>query len=355
MTSVNVKENDYAHDFAPKSKALFMSDDAELHAFDVLQDGILMVSDPGKNAVISYANPSALTLLDRTLNKIIGHPVRDVFQASHRADAGDADGAGKPDVGKRAEELIFAVRDGGLPKNLTFQTRQGPHQISLECQFMERGTGVLIALRNITALAAQARHHKQQLSTLINRTRDLQTERSHMQAELEKLRIQSRELERMVPFDRASGLPNRAHFMDLAAAEFQRSRRYGHCLSVVMAKILGYDTIIRSQGADCGDAVLMGIAQVCDTACRSGVDIVGRYSDSVFALVLPETNVSGALIFEDRLRTIAARMPIATPRGRIKLGLRTGIVGVQDEDRAILDSLNRAETAMLSRGEPTAE
>ncbi len=65
----------------------------------------------------------------------------------------------------------------------------------------------------------------------------------------------------------------------------------------------------------------MGLAQVCESVYRSGADIAGRISDTEIAIILPETNFSGALQFAVRLRSQVASTPIQIESGFVHLGL----------------------------------
>jgi len=156
------------------------------------------------------------------------------------------------------------------------------------------------------------------------------------------LRHRVKKLERTANFDADTGLPNRAYLLERGAAEFQRSRRYGHALSIAVAEVHGFYKIVQSHGASSGDKAMAGLAQVCESACRAGTDIAGRISQTEIAILLPETTLSGALQFVDRLRSLIADTPIQLENGFIRLGIRSNTDTIQEDDHSFMQCLLRA-------------
>jgi diguanylate cyclase (GGDEF)-like protein len=109
--------------------------------------------------------------------------------------------------------------------------------------------------------------------------------------------------------DALTGVYNRRYFDQFLTAEVDRSRRFSHCLVVMMLDIDHFKEYNDSFGHQAGDKALQLVAQ-CLQQERRGTDVVARIGGEEFALVLPETDVDGALKVAEKIRrTIAASHP----------------------------------------------
>ena len=93
--------------------------------------------------------------------------------------------------------------------------------------------------------------------------------------------------------DGLTGLNNRRHFFDQAKGEFERIRRYGRALSVVMIDIDHFKQLNDTHGHFVGDAVLREVARRIQEAVRT-IDVVARYGGEEFAVLMPETDLAEA-------------------------------------------------------------
>lgn len=109
------------------------------------------------------------------------------------------------------------------------------------------------------------------------------------------------ELRRMAITDSLTSLFNRRHFFDLARLEFERARRYGEELSVIMLDIDHFKQVNDTYGHVAGDSVLATLARVCRADLRE-MDILARYGGEEFVILLPNTSIDAALVAAERLR-----------------------------------------------------
>src|SRR5918994_1832188 len=117
---------------------------------------------------------------------------------------------------------------------------------------------------------------------------------------LARIRVGSRvvqyqqHLEYQTQIDSLTGLFNRRAFEKKIGEEFERSKRYGHPLSVVILDIDNFKKINDTYGHHGGDAALVRISEILRERSRSS-DFPSRLGGEEFVLVLPETDQDSAI------------------------------------------------------------
>jgi two-component system chemotaxis family response regulator WspR len=109
--------------------------------------------------------------------------------------------------------------------------------------------------------------------------------------------------------DGLTGVWNRKMIFDTLAREFDRARREGKPLAIVMADLDRFKTINDRFGHPAGDAVLQEVGR----RLRAGVrtyDHVGRYGGEEFLIVLPDCDQEKAGKLSERLRQFVAESPM---------------------------------------------
>lgn len=151
-------------------------------------------------------------------------------------------------------------------------------------------------------------------------------------------------LEKLVSIDTNTGLHKESEFFRKLDAEFQRARRHGKDLSILVIQILNYDELY----AIYGEADVVNILKsVCEYMCREL-----RICDTKFAIgrgklsiLLAETNGEGARKVAEKLHMSLERVT-TTIRGdvrkvvRIKPGI--GMASLCEGDGNALELYNRA-------------
>ena len=101
--------------------------------------------------------------------------------------------------------------------------------------------------------------------------------------------------------DELTGLHNRKYLQEQLEAEISRAKRYGTKLSCILFDLDYFKVINDCYGYEWGDILLTKIAGIMSNAARKE-DIVTRYGDEEFLLILPNTTEENAFIFGERLR-----------------------------------------------------
>jgi diguanylate cyclase (GGDEF)-like protein len=145
--------------------------------------------------------------------------------------------------------------------------------------------------------------------------------------------------------DPLTGLHNRRHFYKLAEGEFKRSLRYQRELSAIMFDIDHFKQVNDRYGHAVGDQVLTAIAQNCKKGIRSA-DIAGRYGGEEFVILLPETNLTKARQFAERLRKKLGNVIVESEKGPVSVTISMGVAALEFSCTSLNELLNRADHAL---------
>lgn len=122
-----------------------------------------------------------------------------------------------------------------------------------------------------------------------------------------KIKAIKDKLERVSTTDDLTGLHNRKYLQERLEEEISRSRRYGTKLSCILFDLDYFKVINDMYGYEWGDILLKNIANKL-TAMARKEDIVTRYGDEEFLLVLPNTSEENAFLFGERFRREVEKM-----------------------------------------------
>ena len=110
--------------------------------------------------------------------------------------------------------------------------------------------------------------------------------------------------------DSLTGLLNRRAFMPLLGRQSARLRRYGETYALVTLDIDHFKAINDQHGHAAGDAALVALAGLLREAAR-GVDHIARLGGEEFCMLLPHTDLDGAVKLGARVRDLVRQAPWA--------------------------------------------
>jgi diguanylate cyclase (GGDEF)-like protein len=157
--------------------------------------------------------------------------------------------------------------------------------------------------RRIQAVIAQAEIERSQREAELLRVKndELTAGNDEKARLLDALQRQAQELERLSREDALTGLFNRRHVDAALALEWERARRFGRELAVVMADVDHFKAVNDRFSHAAGDRVLGDIARILREGTRA-VDVAGRWGGEEFVLVLVETPPERAAHLAEKLR-----------------------------------------------------
>lgn len=141
--------------------------------------------------------------------------------------------------------------------------------------------------------------------------------------------------------DALTGLPNRRAFDDNLSEEFERAKRYGTPLSLMLIDLTGFKQINDRLGHAQGDQALIKVAQMLQTQRRNG-DKQSRWGGDEFAVILTHTPLSGAVSAAQRYARCIASINV----GELGLGANIGVASYPQEVSSPEALLQLADTRM---------
>ncbi len=125
--------------------------------------------------------------------------------------------------------------------------------------------------------------------------------------ELEKA---NEDLQKQANVDGLTGLANRRILDEYMEKEITRAIR-GKCpIAVIMIDLDNFKAYNDNYGHIAGDSCLKKVSKVLKNTVRRPEDLVGRYGGEEFCVILPNTDLDGAMFVAERIRTEVEKIKI---------------------------------------------
>ncbi|MFZ6735005.1 sensor domain-containing diguanylate cyclase [Undibacterium sp. Ji42W] len=134
-------------------------------------------------------------------------------------------------------------------------------------------------------------------------------------------------LERLSLQDALTELANRRNFDIILEEEFNRAIRNSSSLALIMFDVDHFKRYNDIYGHVAGDECLKEISQAAKSCQRRAGDLIARYGGEEFAVILPATDVEGALLIAENIRL--AIQKLAMPHAANATGVVTVSAGVE--------------------------
>lgn len=133
---------------------------------------------------------------------------------------------------------------------------------------------------------------------------------AHVKKLQDQLRQRNTELDLLSRTDGLTGLHNRRHIEEELAHHHAEAVRHHDPLCVLLLDIDHFKLVNDSYGHPAGDVVLAEFSARLLSELRAG-DVAGRWGGEEFLVILPRTDLGGALVVADRIRRVIASKPMA--------------------------------------------
>lgn len=120
----------------------------------------------------------------------------------------------------------------------------------------------------------------------------------------------SRQLERLSVTDALTGVPNRRSFQEVLETEWRRAHRACQTLAVLMIDIDFFKAYNDEYGHQRGDACLVKVANVLQSALNRAGDFIARYGGEEFVVILPNAGEAEAVAQARRMCDLVRSLAI---------------------------------------------
>ena len=127
------------------------------------------------------------------------------------------------------------------------------------------------------------------------------------------LREANRELARLASIDVLTGLANRRRFETELQREWFRAAREKTTVSLIMIDVDLFKTFNDTYGHQVGDGILHSVAETIRLKCRRPADLVARYGGEELVVLLPNTEVDGAVHVAETMRQAVHDLKVEHP------------------------------------------
>lgn len=171
---------------------------------------------------------------------------------------------------------------------------------------------------------------------------------------LHQLEIANRELQRIANTDGLTGVPNRRQFDQFLNQEWRRLTRTKQPLSLILCDIDYFKLYNDNYGHVAGNSCLRTVAQSIAAAVQRPGDLVARYGGEEFAVILPATDLLGAIFVAHKIRRYLQNAQLIHPQSSVNkyVTLSIGVATtIPDQNRYPESLVKSADVAMYKAKE----
>ena len=147
--------------------------------------------------------------------------------------------------------------------------------------------------------------------------------------------------------DELTGLANRRQFYEVLGREFERAQRFATPLSLIMFDIDDFKRVNDTHPMKhlAGDAALRSVADEITSITRD-IDLDARHGGEEFAILLPQTDLTGGVRLAERLREAIESREIAFGDQPIMVTASFGVASTPQDSTSLIDLIAAAENRM---------
>jgi diguanylate cyclase (GGDEF)-like protein len=227
------------------------------------------------------------------------------------------------DASRNRVQAIDGASAIGVPATIIDEVlRSTPNEVAAAARTFGRDIGPQISVDTLM-------HDKdEQLGDLNRNYAEVVGKLESLLAEKEALQKQlhdaDEKLATMSLTDSVSGLPNHRAFREALARDLARADRSKTHIALLLVDVDHFERVNEVHGLRAADSVLAGVAEVLLQCVRTS-DVLARVGPEKFALLLPATNLQGAMVVAERARVRLCEREFQSSRGVFSI---TGSLGL---------------------------
>lgn len=160
---------------------------------------------------------------------------------------------------------------------------------------------------------------------------ELTLEREEVKKVATELAVTNLRLQHLALTDTLTLLPNRRYGMERLEQEWAASNRNGRPLSCMIIDLDNFKQINDSYGHDAGDLTLQQVAAILKGFSRTQ-DLISRMGGEEFLVICPDTDMSSAAQYAERIRKSFEDASFGSGKGKCKM---TVSIGVAERDQVM--------------------
>ena len=153
------------------------------------------------------------------------------------------------------------------------------------------------------------------------------------------------DIERMAITDGLTKVHTRRYFLERFEEEIGRARLRKTELSILMLDVDHFKSFNDQYGHLTGDRILRKMGKIIQENIRE-IDIAGRYGGEEFCIALPETDLDGALLAAERIRTSTERALIQAYDHTVKITISLGVATFPQGGQTADELIDKADWAL---------
>ena len=215
---------------------------------------------------------------------------------------------------------------------------------------------LLHALRDAAEMFTLKRSHEQLLierhemiMELENRVAD---RTKSLEEALHELEHKNKMLEKLALTDPLTSLPTRRAMDRLAERELRRRERYPSALAIGLIDVDHFKQINDRYLLPGGDKVLIDLARCLSGSVRT-VDFLGRIGGEEFMVIAPETDLEGAVVLAERIRTTVEKSEFYYKDEMIAVRISIGFAIAEAEIEVDYETIKHLAAMALSDAKKT--
>lgn len=179
--------------------------------------------------------------------------------------------------------------------------------------------------------------------------------RARTQTEL-ALTKANQELQRLANIDSVTHVANRRRFDEYLREQWQKLTLEKEAISLILCEIDEFNAYAKTNGDPTADECLRTVAWAICRPVKPAKNLVARYSDAKFGLILPQTTVAEAFRVAEQIRTEVARLKLHHPAAEespyvtVSLGVSSIVPSDKLQPKTLIETADRGLYEAVQQG-----